>query len=99
MATYEGRRSEDGVVVTVDGRRLPPRNDLFNHSPDGFEYGYGGSGPAQLALAILAHHTKNDELAVKLHQKFKFNMIAPLPREAAWSISSDAVAEFVQAHG
>lgn len=25
------------------------------HSPDGFQYGYGGSGPADLALAILAH--------------------------------------------
>lgn len=36
------------------GYPLPLRLDLFNHSPDGFEWGYGGSGPAQLALAILA---------------------------------------------
>jgi hypothetical protein len=40
-------------------RNLNPRFDLFNHSPDGFEYGYGGSGPAQLALAILADHLKH----------------------------------------
>ncbi len=37
-------------------RPLGPRLDLANHSPDGFSWGYGGSGPAQLALAILADH-------------------------------------------
>jgi hypothetical protein len=61
MKTYCGHRRDDGaVVVTVSGygiqgfRSLPWRLDLANHSPDGFEWGYGGSGPAQLALAILA---------------------------------------------
>ena len=40
----------------VDGRtyELNPRLDLANHSPSGFEWGYGGSGPSQTALAILA---------------------------------------------
>jgi hypothetical protein len=85
MAKYEATRfAERGVVGTVDGAPLDPRNDLFNHSPDGFEFGYSGSGPAQLALAILAHHfrarLKNpnsatrataDERAVKAHQYFK----------------------------
>jgi len=34
------------------GRPSPaPRSDLRNHSPNGFEWGYSGSGPAQLALA------------------------------------------------
>jgi hypothetical protein len=32
-------------------RSLELRLDLFNHSPIGFEWGYGGSGPAQLAPA------------------------------------------------
>jgi len=57
---YEGFREEDRtVLVVVNGKPLNPRNDLMNHSPDGFEYGYGGSGPAQLALAILADHFKH----------------------------------------
>lgn len=34
------------------GALLSPRNDVRNHSPDGFQWGYGGSGPAQLALAL-----------------------------------------------
>jgi hypothetical protein len=29
---------------------------IVRHSPDGFSWGYGGSGPADLALAILADH-------------------------------------------
>jgi hypothetical protein len=35
---------------------LPIRLDLRNHSPTGFEWGYRGSGAAQLSLAILADY-------------------------------------------
>jgi hypothetical protein len=65
MRTYRGRRRDVGdVVVTIfdNGRGpilLDPRLDLYNHSPNGFEWGYSGSGPAQLALAILADHLAN----------------------------------------
>lgn len=60
MRVYEGFREPDrSVLVLVDGEPLNPRFDLANHSPNGFEYGYSGSGPAQLALAILADHLAN----------------------------------------
>jgi hypothetical protein len=39
-------------------RALPMRLGLMNHSPTGYECGYEGSGPAQLALAICAEHFK-----------------------------------------
>ena len=54
MKRYQGRRQRHAPEVTVDGRPLDPRLDLCSHSPSGFEWGYGGSGPAQLALALLA---------------------------------------------
>jgi len=58
VKTYHGIRTDKGCLVTVETDAtdylLPHRFDLWNHSPDGFEWGYGGSGPAQLALAILA---------------------------------------------
>lgn len=65
MTTYKGRRGGDGSAIVeverppVEGRRpelgfLNPRHDLWRHSPTGFEWGFGGSGPAQLALALLA---------------------------------------------
>ena len=100
MKIYEGYRLPDGrcrVVVSHNGhkRPLPPRNKLFNHNPTGFEWGHLGSGPAQLALAFLADHLDNDQLAVQLHQDFKFRKIAGLPRDKAWSVSEDEVAREV----
>ena len=41
--------------VWLDGKELTPEESQAyrNHSPDGFSWGYGGSGPAQLALAVM----------------------------------------------
>lgn len=78
MKTYEGKREGYAALVTVDGAPLNPRFDLWNHSPTGFEWGYAGSGPAQLALALLAHHLHDDNEAVALHQEFKRAVIARL---------------------
>ncbi len=50
---------------------LPLRLDLANKSPTGFEWGYGGSGPSQLALALCAD-ALDDEIAVlTIYQNFK----------------------------
>lgn len=83
---YEGRREGYVVTVTVDGKRLNPRFDLCNHSPSGFEWGYCGSGPAQLALAILADHC-GDGRALNFHQRFKWAVIAGLPKRG-WHLTS-----------
>ena len=87
MKTYEGRREGYAVIVTVNNRPLNPRLDLWNHSPTGFEWGYGGSGPAQLALAILADHFGNNEQALNVYQRFKCAVIAELPRKG-WTLTS-----------
>src|SRR5881396_3635407 len=96
MKTYIGIRQEDGALsVTVNGRPLKPRMDLWNHSPTGFECGYGGSGPAQLALALLAEHLKNDEQAVRLHQRFKHEFVASLS-PIGWTLTSKQIEWAVQ---
>lgn len=68
--------------VYVDGKRLNPGPSikLRNHSPDGFAWGYGGSGPAQLALAILLRFF-SDNIALALYQDFKFKVVAAWPQE------------------
>jgi hypothetical protein len=97
MKIYTGRRDENGnciVHVLEDGkpaRKLRKRLDLVNHSPTGFEWGYGGSGPAQLALAILADCLGDDELADRLHQDFKFAVIAGIPRASDWRLDEGTV--------
>lgn len=50
-----------------------------NHSPTGFSWGYGGSGPAQLALAILMSYFPR-EIALRHYQDFKWRTIARLPQ-------------------
>jgi hypothetical protein len=92
---YEGRREGHAVIVTVDGRRLNPRLDLWNHSPTGFEWGYGGSGPAQLALAILADHCGKDRQAFNLHHRFKWAVIAELPGRR-WALTSQEIDQVLQ---
>lgn len=86
---YEGH--PDGSV-TVDGRGLNPRYDLRNHSPTGFNWGYGGSGPAQLALALLADFLGDDEAALRGYQGFKFEVVAALPSGKAWTLTGREVA-------
>ena len=95
MKQYEGRRQGYAVIVTVDGRRLNPRHDLWNHSPTGFEWGYGGSGPAQLALAILADHCRNDEQALNFYQRFKWAVIAELPGRG-WTLTRPHIDQVLQ---
>ena len=55
---------------------------IVHHSPTGFEWGYGGSGPADLALNILSAMI-GPEAAREggLYQKFKWDFIAGLPHE------------------
>ena len=87
MKMYQGTRAGLAADLTVDGHPLNPRLDLWNHSPSGFEWGYGGSGPAQLALALLADHTGDDAKAVTLHQDFKRSLVSDLPY-AGWTLTT-----------
>lgn len=96
MTTYRGSRDSNGfnAVVTVDGEPLNPRLDLANHSPDGFNWDYGGSGPAQLALAILADVTGDDQLALRHYQSFRETCISRLHSDQ-WNLSSDVIKEWI----
>ena len=76
-------------------RRLPMRQDLRNHSPDGPEWGYGGSGPAQLALALLADALGDDALALQLYRRYKFHVVSHLDRHY-WQISQEDVIAWVR---
>ena len=86
------------VVVQDDGieQLLRLRLDLYNHSPTGFEWGYGGSGPAQLALALLADAI-NDQTALRLHQQFKRAQVALWKRDVGWHLTQVAVMAYALA--
>jgi hypothetical protein len=51
---------------------------------------------AQLALALLADHLRDDEDAVRLHQSFKEAVVSGLPR-AGWTLTSDQIQQRLDA--
>jgi Family of unknown function (DUF6166) len=100
MKYYHGRRSEHraGVDVEKDGEfyALDPRHDLKRHSMSGFSWGFGGSGPAQLALALAADVLGDDDKAEQVYQRLKFKLIGRLPEEG-WVLTEDRIREAINA--
>ena len=94
MKVYEGMRTGEGCIVTVNGQPLDPRTDLCNHSPTGFEWAYGGSGPAQLSLALLADALGDDELAQDHYQKFKRKIVAGFEAEG-WILTQAEIRSWI----
>jgi len=89
---------QEGIVLRRDRHQVKTNvpHLVVHHSPTGFEFGYAGSGPADLALnivqAILNRLGYKGErttcyrgtcfsLAYRMHQPFKFAFIAGAPRE------------------
>jgi Family of unknown function (DUF6166) len=70
------RGNKESRAVWLNGKKLSPGKSqkVYNHSPDGFSWGFNGSGPSQLALAICI------ELNIQnLYQEFRRLYIASLP--------------------
>ena len=85
---------DDYGAVTFDGRPLDiePSLRVRKHSPTGFAWGYGGSGPAQLALAILLAARVSVDQALRHYQTFKWTYIAPLDSRAPFALHIDVAA-------
>jgi Family of unknown function (DUF6166) len=91
--------SQETVVVAWAGKVQVPlaeRFDIRNHSPTGFEWGYCGSGPAQLALALVADACGDAYAIPEIYQMFKQIVVSGLAKEG-WSLTHDQVANQVSA--
>jgi len=75
------RRRGHAVVERQPGQeQVTPQKslELANHSPSGFSWGYGGSGPAQLALALLLDYTDDEDVALAHYTEFKNRVVSQL---------------------
>lgn len=102
MITFSGQFTQDNWYQTwKDGETFSPSRSLKirNHSPDGFAWGYEGSGPAQLALGILLECTDR-ATAELLYQDFKRSVISMLPKDegSTWQLSSEEVQKWLHAN-
>jgi Family of unknown function (DUF6166) len=89
VKTYEGRRTIDGLVVTVDGKPLVEHYEVKQFTRYGFEWTYEGASPQQLALAILVDHLGDARAAIRLSEPFMKKVIANLDND--WTLSSAEV--------
>ena len=93
MRVYEGTRSLDGLVVTVDGRPLSEHYEIKRFTKWGFEWTYEGASPRQLALAILYDHLGDGERATQLSEPFMKKIVANLDND--WRLTSGDIARAV----
>ena len=96
MKIYNGKRTMDGLVVTVDGAPLPAHYEVKQFTKRGFEWTYEGTSPRQLALAILFDYTADRQRAVALSEPFMKDVVANLDND--WRLTGDEVAIFVGRH-
>lgn len=79
MKVYHGKQNENRagpieIFVTEKGETKKLKH-IERHSPDGFQIGYGGSGPADTALSILTD-CLGGQIAPGLYQDFKWAFVA-----------------------
>ncbi|NOQ29951.1 MAG: XRE family transcriptional regulator [Helicobacteraceae bacterium] len=80
-------------LVQMNDQDLDPRHDLFNHARDGYDWGYIGAGPLQLAFAILVKMT-NPQFATKYRAQFNKEVVAKLDQKN-WTLDAHALQEWI----
>jgi hypothetical protein len=95
---YIGFRVDGQAVVLnfSEHQRLTPDRslDLVNHSPTGFEWGYTGSGPAQLACGLLLDYYNDAQVAREHYIAFRNRVISQLECDgpaACWHLTGEEI--------
>ena len=90
MKTYIGL----GIGSVVGAKAVLVNGELLQHivihSPDGFNWDYGGSGPADLAYAIL-YAVYGKTFADRHYQRFKWDIISKLPQGEPWTLTEHQI--------
>ena len=94
MKIYNGKRTMDGLVVTVDGAPLPAHYEVKQFTKRGFEWTYEGTSPRQLALAILFDYTADRRRAVALSEPFMKDVVANLDND--WRLTGEQIESFLR---
>jgi hypothetical protein len=95
---YVGFRVDGRAIVLnlSEHRRLSPDRslDVVNHSPSGFEWGYAGSGPAQLACGLLLDYYDDESFVREHYIAFRNRVISQLKCDgpaACWHLTGGEI--------
>lgn len=81
-------------IRVITGNSNKPLKHIVLHSPEGFQWGYLGSGPADTALSILADYlgfAPSDQI----YQTFKMDLIATAGKKL--EIDGETIRFWIQA--
>lgn len=82
-------------TVQARGHRETLRHHV-RHSPTGFNHGYTGSGPAELARCILISYLGDAYPHMALYQEFKRHFIAGLPQGQGWELNGALIGAWLK---
>ncbi len=97
---YTGKIINDGEIKDVDRIIINGRGEtldleasfrVYTYSPTGFNWGYGGAGPHQTALAILMDHLNDNERALAMAPEFANTVISHLPMDEDFVLTDETV--------
>ncbi len=97
MKVYDGKRTIDGLIVTVDGKPLPEHYEVKRFAKYGFEWTYEGESPRQLALAILFDYTADRARATALSESFMKDVVANFDND--WTLTGEDIDAYLRKHG
>lgn len=89
--------TEDIILKRTPEVETNVPHQWIHHSPDGFEWGYGGSGPADLALNILLMAGLDKNKSWRLHQDFKWKFIATMSHEGG-ILKKEEINKWIESH-
>jgi hypothetical protein len=88
------------IIERVDGEHrsvisLQESLKHVRHSPTGFCWGYCGSGPHQLAFAILFDYLKDKRRVLPMYSEFARKVISALPIDAGFELPDRTIEDFI----
>jgi hypothetical protein len=95
---HDSAMGPEAVFVEDENGQVTQLEHRVHHSPDGFSWGYAGSGPADLARSILADHLGYVP-PPGVYQEFKRVHVARWEQGRPWAITSQQIDAWIAESG
>ena len=94
MGIIRGVHSEYKVLIGDNELDIEASRQLYRHSTD-FSWGFLGSGPSQLSLALMLYYTGSRETALRFYMEFKHAVIQHLSVDSDFELDESVVKSWI----
>lgn len=96
--SFSGQRRHDGrpneISVTWDDGKTEPLEHIARHSPTGMEWGYGGSGPSDLALSLCVAVSRGRLASSAIYHQVLREIVSQIQDEV-WELPASRVLDVI----